>query len=101
MVVARSIRSVDDVNTPEAIGICEEWFAFNDRQRAKSKRIAELAAIARTGPEGHEKAKRELRQIDASPVVFGGDRLEPAVKHLIKTLRATTRELTGDSNVQP
>ena len=76
------------MNTQQAIEICESWFAYNDRQREKTKRLAELAALARTGPEGQAKARRELAQIDRAPVVYDGGRLEPAVKHLLKALRS-------------
>lgn len=72
------------LKTTEAIEICRAWFAHNDRQRAKTKRLAELAALARTGPEGHEKARKELAQIDRAPTVYDGGRLEPAVRQLLK-----------------
>jgi hypothetical protein len=75
------------MTTDEAIEICNAWFAHNERQRAKTKRLAELATLARTGPEGHAKAKRELAQIDRTPTVYDGGRLEPAVKQILKHLR--------------
>ena len=74
------------MTTDEAIEICEAWFAHNERQHAKTKRLAELAALARTGPEGHEKARKELAQIDRTPTVYDGGRLEPAVRQLIAAL---------------
>lgn len=65
----------------EAIGICESWFAHLERQRQKSVAVQKLAKLARTDPDG---ARRQLRAIDtASVVVFDGDRLELAVRHLI------------------
>ncbi len=70
------------VNTIEAIRICEEWFAYLERQRAKSVEIQRLATMARNGQQAE--AQRLLRQIDNSPVVYDGDRLEPAVRALLK-----------------
>ena len=67
----------------EAIEICERWFAFADRQSEKSRRIQELGTLARTEP---ERARRELAQIDRSPLVFGGD-LIGAVKRLVAACR--------------
>lgn len=72
------------MKTPEAIEICQEWFRHLERQRAKTARMAELAALARTGPEGHAEAKRQLRQIDKTPSVYDGGRLEPAVRQLLR-----------------
>lgn len=67
----------------EAIKICEQWFAFSDRQREKSLKIQQLGALARTEP---DRARRELAQIDRSPLVFGGD-LMGAVKRLVAACR--------------
>lgn len=66
----------------EALDECERWFAHLNQQRTKSVRIQQLASLARTGPEGHAQAKKELRQIDKHPKVYNGDRLEEAVKVL-------------------
>lgn len=70
------------MNTEKAIEICEKWFAYLDRQRDHSKRLAEAASLARNGEQ--MKAKQIARQVDAEKmVVFDGAYLEPAVKHLI------------------
>lgn len=74
------------MKTTEAVEICREWFRYLDRQRAKAKRLAELAALARTGPEGHAQARREMNQIDKHPTVYDGGRLEPAVRQLLKAI---------------
>lgn len=74
------------MKTPEAIEICEHWFAYLERQRQKAAEIAKLAAMARAGQQ--EEAQRRLRQIDTQSVtVYDGGRLEPAVRHLLKELR--------------
>ena len=72
------------MNAEEAITICHEWFDYLERQEQKSKRLQELAALAKTGPEGHEEAKKELRRIDRTPTVYDGARLRPAVECLVK-----------------
>jgi hypothetical protein len=79
------------MDNAEAIAICQEWFAYLDRQEQKTKRLQELAALARTGPEGHAEAKRELARIDRqAPTVYDGGRLLPAVKHLVKLTTPTS-----------
>lgn len=65
-----------------AIAICEEWFAYLERQKAKSLEIQKLAAMARNGQQ--EEAQRRLRQMDRSVTVYDGGRLEPAVRALVK-----------------
>lgn len=74
------------MNTSEAIEICESWFAHLERQKQKSIRLQQLAALARTEP---EKARRELAQIDRTPTVYDGARLLPAVQHLVKLVSDT------------
>jgi hypothetical protein len=69
-----------------AIAICEEWFAYLERQKARSVEIQKLAAMARAGQQ--EEAQRRLRQIDNTPTVYDGGRLEPAVRALVKLVRA-------------
>lgn len=76
----------------EAIDVCGEWFAYLDRQRAKSKRMQELAALARTGLVGQQQAQKEMRQIDRAPTVFDGAKLEPAVRALIKAVTTDQQE---------
>lgn len=73
----------------DAVAICEEWFAYLDRQRAKSVEIQRLAAMARNGQQ--EEAQRRLRQIDNTPTVYDGGRLEPAVKELVRQARKIKR----------
>lgn len=65
----------------EAIEICEAWFAHNAADRARSVEMQRLASMARSG-QGDE-ARRLMAQIDRSPRVFDGSRLEPAVRALI------------------
>lgn len=76
------------MKTDEAIEICEGWFAYIERQRQKSVEMQKLAAMARAGQQ--EEAQRRLRQIDNTPTVYDGARLEPAVRHLVKLARSTT-----------
>lgn len=71
------------MNDREAIEICMQWFAHNERQREKSLRLQRLARQARKGPEEAEAARKELAQIDRDLVVYDGGRLEPAVKRLV------------------
>ena len=75
------------MTTDEAIIQAEEWLAFLDRQRERSNKIQALARLAKTGYDGHLIAKRELRNIDKSPLLYSGDNLEPAVKQLIAALK--------------
>ena len=74
------------MTTEEAVEICKEWFRYIERQEAKTKRMQELAALARTGPEGHAEAKRQMRKIDRQPKVYDGGRLQPAVEHLVSVV---------------
>jgi len=69
------------VQTDEAVRICQEWFAYIERQRQKSIEMQKLAAMARSGQQ--VEAQRRLRQIDSDVTVYDGGRLEPAVKHLV------------------
>jgi hypothetical protein len=69
------------VKTAEAIKICESWFAYIARQRAKAVEVQKLAAMARAGQQ--EEAQRRLRRLDSSPTVYDGSRLESAVRHLV------------------
>ena len=68
----------------EAIAECERWFAYLERQKAKSEKLTELAAMARQGPEQQKEAQRQLRQIDRQPTVYDGAKLSDAVRHLVK-----------------
>lgn len=70
------------MNTAEAIEICEGWFGYIERQRQKSVELQKLAAMARAGQQ--EEAQRRLRQIDRTPTVYDGSRLEPAVRFLVE-----------------
>jgi hypothetical protein len=73
------------VKTPEAIEICEGWFAYIERQKTKAAEVQRLAVLARTQP---EEAKQRLRQMDSKSVtVYDGARLEPAVRHLVEIAR--------------
>lgn len=66
---------------PEAVEICEAWFAYLDRQKARATELAKLSVLARTDA---SEAQRRLRQIDNSVTVYDGGRLEPAVRLLVK-----------------
>lgn len=78
------------MKTDEAIRICQEWFAYIERQRQKSIELQKLAAMARAGQQ--EEAQRRLRQIDRSPTVYDGGRLEPAVRHLVDLVTQRTSD---------
>lgn len=78
------------MKTAEAIEICEGWFACIERQRQKSIEVQKLAAMARNGQQAE--AQRRLRQIDSSPTVYDGARLEPAVRHLVKLAQQASGE---------
>lgn len=77
------------MKTDEAIAICEQWFAYIERQREKSVELQRLAAMARNGQQ--EEAQKRLRQIDSTPTVYDGARLEPAVRALVKMARLAVR----------
>jgi hypothetical protein len=70
------------MKTDEAIEICEQWFAYIERQKQKSIEVQRLATMARNGQQ--EEAQRRLRQIDSTPTVYDGARLEPAVRALVE-----------------
>lgn len=81
---------VRTMKATEAIEICEEWFAYLERQKDKARKMAELASLTRTGPEGAAEAQKRMRQMDrCSVTVYDGGRLEPAVRALVKTVRAS------------
>jgi hypothetical protein len=70
----------------EAIEICEQWFAYIERQKQHAVEMQKLAAMARAGQQ--EEAQRRLRQLDTTSVtVYDGGRLEPAVRALVKLAR--------------
>lgn len=73
----------------DAISVCEDWFAYIERQRERSVELQRLATLARTEP---VEAQRRLRQLDAkSLTVFDGGRLEPAVRALVDLARQPQR----------
>lgn len=72
------------MNREEAVVECRRWLAHLERQQVKAKRMQELAALARTGPKGHEEARREMNRIDGQPEVYDGARLSEAVQVLIE-----------------
>lgn len=73
------------MKTNEALEICEGWFAYIERQKQRSIEMQKLATMARNG-QGDE-ARRRMTQIDRSPTVYDGARLEPAVRHLVRLAR--------------
>lgn len=78
---------------PEAVEICQEWFAYLERQKAKALRVQELAAMARNGQQAE--AQRLRRQLDNSLVVYDGARLLPAVQFLVKYFSQTVPAKQG------
>lgn len=68
----------------EAIEICYQWFAHIAREEERTKKMQELAVLARTD---QPEAQRQLRQLDRQPSVFDGARLLPAVQHLVERIR--------------
>lgn len=66
------------MKTDEAIAICEQWFAYIERQKQKAVEMQKLATMARNGQQ--EEARRRMRQMDRTPTVYDGARLEPAVR---------------------
>lgn len=80
----------------EALGICDDWFAYLEREKQRAVEIQKLAVLARTGPDGQKEAQRRLRQMDMQSVtVYDGGRLEPAVRFLVKLARQQF-SATGD-----
>ena len=55
--------------------------AHNEACRKQSVEMQRLATMARSGQA--DEARRLMAQIDRSPRVFDGARLEPAVRHLV------------------
>jgi hypothetical protein len=76
------------MKTPEAIEICERWFAYIERQRQRSVEMQRLAAMARNGQQ--KEAQRRMRQMDNTPTVYDGATLEPAVRHLVRLAQGKT-----------
>lgn len=76
------------MKTDEAIAICEAWFAHNEADRARAVEMQRLATMARSGQV--DEARRRMAQIDRSPRVFDGSRLEPAVRHLVEQSRLSS-----------
>jgi hypothetical protein len=82
------------VKLPETIEICKGWFAYLDRQKARSIEVQKLASMARAGQQ--EEAQRRLRQLDLMSVtVYDGGRLEPAVRELLDTIARLEAELAA------
>jgi len=76
------------MNTHEAIAICKEWFEYLYRQREQATKLQELASRARKGTKEANEARVEMLNMDRSLTVYDGDRLEPAVKHLVNVAEA-------------
>lgn len=73
------------MNVKEAVAICEEWFAYIERQKQRSIELQKLATMARNGQQ--EEAQKRMRQLDRSVTVYDGARLEPAVRFLVQFAR--------------
>lgn len=80
----RNPAVADELTQDEAVAECERWLAHLEHQRQKTKRIQELAVMARQGPEQQKEAQRKLRQIDRQPHVYDGANLEKAVRCLLE-----------------
>lgn len=65
----------------EAIKECERWFAYLKRERERTVKLQQLAAMARNGQQ--VEVKRQLNQMDQQPHVYDGARLERAVSILV------------------
>lgn len=78
------------LTTDEAIQVCNDWFAHILAQQEKTKKIVALAALAKTDP---VTAKRKLNEIDRSPRVYSGERLEEAVRKLLADHKYMVKEL--------
>ena len=79
----------------EARKICEQWFAHNERARQKSLDMQKIAADVRHGVITSDEARRKVRNLDGlAPVVYSGERLEEAVKFLIKENAALTKRIS-------
>lgn len=77
------------MNSREAIAAMQGWLDYLDRQQERAHKMARLAALAKTGPEGHREALRQKGLMDSSPRVYDGANLEPAVRYAIKALKGT------------
>lgn len=69
----------------KAIEVCEQWFAYNERQKQNTITLQKAATYARRGD--RKEALRLKSSIDNQPKVYDGARLEPAVKLMVKALR--------------
>lgn len=78
------------MDTEEAIETCERWFRHIERQHERTLELQRAANLARKGQ--HEEAMRIKRQVDASPRVFDGAALQPAVEQLLARLRALSEQ---------
>lgn len=76
------------MKTNEAIEICEGWFDYIERQKERAVEMQKLATLARTDP---KEAQHRLRQLDSTPTVYDGGRLEPAVRALVKLARKSAK----------
>jgi hypothetical protein len=71
------------VTIDEARQICEDWFAFLERQKSHAKMMQEAARLAKAGKQ--REANQLKMKVDAAKmVVYDGGRLEPAVRTLLK-----------------
>ncbi len=61
-----------------------KWLAYLEFQRAKSLKLQEIAKKRRSGELNQTEAKRALKNIDSSPLVYDAAQLAFAVKTLIK-----------------
>ena len=66
----------------EAIKICEQWFAYIERQKQNTEKLQKAASLARKGDK--EGAKRLKNEVDNQPKIYDGETLLPAVKHLLQ-----------------
>lgn len=88
---------MNKVTYREAIDVCEDWFAHIERQKLRAKKMSEASQLAKINPES---ARKMVAAIDRAPIVFGGERLEAAVRGLLQTAKFMEKEVTRLSDVE-
>ncbi len=85
------------MNIDEAIAEAERWLRHLRQQEERSRKMQQLATLAREGPDGHAKAQRELKRLDKRNTVYDGARLSEAVVSLIGYAKLRTKHASGAS----
>jgi len=82
-------------NPTDARATCQHWLDDIDEQKARSEKLASIAAKLRGGKLNKEEAKRQVQEIDGvSPRVYDGAELAKAVRTLLDE-NERMRELLG------